>query len=172
LTILSGLPSAGFGTVLILRKAAELELTFSLAQVLCYAEQHRDYIMDEVVKAYHITLPAITQIIDRLEQKGFMARRNDPADRRVYTLDPRTEGKALVRELNTLQSEGLERVLARMSSPDRRHVLKGLEALGRAARGEGKELKGRAHRCRKSRGATAARLPLRTSAKPASQSRH
>jgi DNA-binding MarR family transcriptional regulator len=34
----------------------------------------------EVAKAYDVTLPAITQIVDRLEQKGFITRRNDPAD--------------------------------------------------------------------------------------------
>jgi DNA-binding MarR family transcriptional regulator len=149
LELLNALLGSTFRQIL-WRTAAELELTFSQAQVLFYAEQHPRCIMGEVAKAYDVTLPAITQIIDRLEQKGFIARRNDPADRRVYTLDLTTAGKALVRELHALQTEGLVRVLTKMSPRDRSHVLKGLEALVRAARGEGKDPKGRAHGCRES----------------------
>jgi DNA-binding MarR family transcriptional regulator len=115
------------------RKAAEVELTYAQAQVLFYVEQHPGSIMGEVAKAYDVTLSAVTQIVDRLEQKGFITRRHDPADRRVYPLDLTTEGKALVRELHALQIEGLEPVLAKMSARDRSHVLKGLEALVKAA---------------------------------------
>jgi DNA-binding MarR family transcriptional regulator len=62
------------------RKTAELELTYSQAQVLFYVEQHPGCIMGEVAKAYDVTCSAITQIVDRLEQKGFITRHNDPAD--------------------------------------------------------------------------------------------
>jgi len=90
--------------------------------------------MGDVAKAYDVTLSAITQIINRLEQKGFIARRGDPTDRRVYTLDLTPGGKALVRELHMLQIAALERVLTRMAAPDRERVLKGLEAFVKAAR--------------------------------------
>jgi DNA-binding MarR family transcriptional regulator len=82
------------------RKAAELELTCSQAQVLFYVEQHPGCIMGEVAKAYDVTLPASTQIADRLEQKGFITRRNDPADRHVSPLDLTAEGKILARDLH------------------------------------------------------------------------
>ena len=134
LELLNALLGSTFRQIL-WRKAAELELTYSQAQVLFYVESHPGCIMGEVAKAYDVTLPAITQIVDRLEQKGFVTRRSDPADRRVYPLDLTTEGKILVRELHTLQIEGLEPVLAKMSSRDRGHVLKGLEAFVRAAGG-------------------------------------
>jgi DNA-binding MarR family transcriptional regulator len=141
LELLNALLGSTFRQIL-WRKAADLELTFSQAQVLFYAEQHPGCIMGDVAKAYDVTLSAITQIINRLEQKGFITRRNAPADRRVYTLDLTPEGKTLVRELHTLQIEGLEHVLARMSPRDRRRVLKGLEAFVKAAKspaGEGGE---------------------------------
>jgi DNA-binding MarR family transcriptional regulator len=133
LELLNALLGSTFRQIL-WRKAAELELTFSQAQVLFYAEQHPGCIMGDVAKAYDVTLSAITQIINRLEQKGFIARRNAPADRRVYRLDLTPEGKVLVRELHTLQIEGLEHVLAQMSPRDRSRVLKGLEAFVKAAR--------------------------------------
>jgi len=130
------------------RKASELELTYSQAQVLFYIEQHPGCYMGEVAKAFDVTLPAITQIADRLEQKQFLSRGTAPADRRVYTLELTSEGKALVRELHTLQIEGLEAVLARMSARDRDRVIKGLEAFVKAAGGRPGEAKGKRRGCR------------------------
>ena len=106
--------------------------------------------MGEVAKAYDVTLPAITQIVDRREQKGFVTRRNDPADRRVSPLDLTAEGKILARELHALQIEGLEPVLAKMSARDRSHVLEGLEAFVKTAGGtQPQQLAGRRRGCHK-----------------------
>ena len=51
----------------------------------------------------------------------------------MYALELTAQGKALVRELHTMQTRGLEEVLARMSVDDRHRALKGLEALVEAA---------------------------------------
>jgi len=115
------------------RRAAELELTYAQSQVLFYVGQHPGCHMGEVAKAFAVTLPAITQIVDRLEQKRLLSRGSDPTDRRVYTLELSAEGKALAGELQTLQIDGLERVLARMSARDRARAIKGLEALVEAS---------------------------------------
>jgi DNA-binding MarR family transcriptional regulator len=115
------------------QKAAELELTYAQSQVLFYVGQHSGCHMGDVAKAFSVTLPAITQIVDRLEQKKFLARGTDPTDRRVYTLELTNEGKVLVGELETLQIGGLEEVLGRMAVRNRRRVIKGLEALVAAA---------------------------------------
>ena len=39
--------------------------------------------MGDVAKAFDVTLPAVTHIIDRLEQKQFVLRADHPGDRRV-----------------------------------------------------------------------------------------
>lgn len=120
---------------IIWRQAAELELTYSQAQVLYYVEQHPGCRMGKVAKAFGVTVSAITQIVDRLEQKKCLSRGTDPADRRVYTLDLTPAGKALVMELHALQIESLEVVLQRLSARDRARVTKGLEVLLAAASG-------------------------------------
>jgi DNA-binding MarR family transcriptional regulator len=130
--LLNALGSTTFRRLL-WQKAAELELTYAQSQVLFHVEQHPGCHMGEVAKAFGVTLAAITQIVDRLEQKKFVARGTEPGDRRVYTLELTVEGKALVGELATLRIEGLETVLARMSGRDRDRVIKGLEALVGAA---------------------------------------
>ena len=89
--------------------------------------------MGDVAKAFGVTLPAVTHIVDRLEEKQFLSRADDPGDRRVYILELTRTGRALVQELHGLQMRGVEGVLQRMSADDRQRVIKGLEALVDAA---------------------------------------
>ena len=133
LDLLNALGSTTFRQLL-WQRASELDLTYAQSQVLFHVGDHPACHMGDVAKAFGVTLPAVTHIIDRLEQKHFVVRGDHPADRRVYVLDLTRQGKALVQELHTMQMKSLEDVLARMSPEDRRRVLKGLEALVDAAR--------------------------------------
>jgi DNA-binding MarR family transcriptional regulator len=101
--------------------------------VLFRLAEHPGSHMGDVAKAFGVTLPAVTHIVDRLEEKGLVTRGDHPADRRVYVLDLTSAGKALVEELEAIRLRGMDRVLARMSAEDRRRVLTGLEALVDAA---------------------------------------
>src|SRR5499425_305026 len=118
---------------LLWQKASDLDLTYAQSQVLFRLAEHPGSHMGDVAKAFGVTLPAVTHIVDRLEEKGLVARGDHPADRRVYVLDLTRAGKALVEELEAIRRRGMERVLARMSADDRRRVLTGLEALVDAA---------------------------------------
>lgn len=89
--------------------------------------------MGDVAKAFGVTLPAVTHIVDRLEQKGFVVRGDDPADRRVYLLELTPQGRALADDLRAIQIQGVAQVLDRMSRRGRRQVLDGLQALVDAA---------------------------------------
>jgi DNA-binding MarR family transcriptional regulator len=89
--------------------------------------------MGDVAKAFGVSLPAVTHIIDRLEQKQFVVRGDHPADRRVYVLELTRQGKALVQELHSIQLRSLDPVLMRMRAADRQRVIRGLEALVDAA---------------------------------------
>src|SRR5438552_5172105 len=120
---------------LLWQKASDLDLTYAQSQVLFRLAEHPGSHMGDVAKAFGVTLPAVTHIVDRLEEKGLVARGDHPADRRVYVLDLTRAGRALVEELETIRLRGMERVLARMSADDRRQVLPGLEALVDAAAG-------------------------------------
>jgi DNA-binding MarR family transcriptional regulator len=111
------------------QRAAELDLTYAQGQVLFHVAAHPGCRMGDVGKAFAVTLPAVTHLVDRLEQKGFVTRADDPADRRAYVLDVTRAGGALVDELNAMRLRSLEAVLARMSAGDRTRVVRGLEAL-------------------------------------------
>jgi len=120
---------------LLWQKASDLDLTYAQSQVLFRLAEHPGSHMGDVAKAFGVTLPAVTHIVDRLEEKGLVTRGDYPADRRVYVLDLTRAGKTLVAELEAIRLRGMERVLARMSAADRRQVLTGLEALVDAAAG-------------------------------------
>ena len=132
LDLLNALGSTTFRQLL-WQRASELDLTYAQSQVLFYVGDHGGCHMNDVGKAFGVSLPAVTHIIDRLEQKQLVLRGDDPADRRVYVLEVTRQGKALVQELHALQMGGVEAVLARMTVADRRLVIKGLETLVDAA---------------------------------------
>ncbi|MGH7391110.1 MAG: MarR family winged helix-turn-helix transcriptional regulator [Candidatus Rokuibacteriota bacterium] len=132
LDLLNALGSTTFRQLL-WQRASELDLTYAQSQVLFHVADHPGCHMGEVAKAFGVTLPAVTHIIDRLEQKAFVVRGDHPADRRVYVLELTPQGRTLVQELHTMQMRGVEDVLARMAAEDRERVIKGLEALVDAA---------------------------------------
>jgi DNA-binding MarR family transcriptional regulator len=118
---------------LLWQKSSRLELTYAQSQVLFYVGEHPGCRMGDVAKAFAVTLPAVTHIVDRLEEKQLLARAGDPADRRVWVLELTRKGSDLAGELQRLRIRGLERVVARMTADDRRQVVEGLEALVEAA---------------------------------------
>src|SRR3989304_1237514 len=179
LDLLKALGSTTFRQLL-WQRASSLDLPYAQPRVLFYVSPPPECHMGAVAKAFGVTLPAVTHIIDRLEQKDFVVRGDDPADRQVYALELTAQGKALVRELHTMQTRGLEEVLTRMSADDRHRGLKGLEApveAGAGAVGGGgpapprrrrrrrpfpsawRPWSGRWSRCRWSRWATCRRTP-------------
>ena len=132
LDLLNALGSTTFRQLL-WQRASELDLTYAQSQVLFYVADHAGCHMGDVGKAFGVTLPAVTHIVDRLEEKAFLRRADDPVDRRAYVLELTRSGRALVQELHTLQMRGVEGVLKRMAVEDRQRVIKGLEALVDAA---------------------------------------
>ena len=132
LDLLNALGSTTFRQLL-WQRASELDLTYAQSQVLFRVADNAGCHMGDVAKAFGVTLPAVTHIVDRLEEKQFLSRADDPGDRRVYILELTRTGRALVQELHGLQMRGVEGVLQRMSADDRQRVIKGLEALVDAA---------------------------------------
>jgi DNA-binding MarR family transcriptional regulator len=130
--LLNALGSTTFRQLL-WQRASELDLTYAQSQVLFHVADHAACHMGDVAKAFGVTMPAVTHIVDRLEQKNLVVRGDHPGDRRVYLLEVTSQGRALVEELHAMQLRGVEQVLTRMSAEDRDRVVKGLEALVEAA---------------------------------------
>jgi len=136
LELLQAMVSSAFRPIL-WKRALELELTYAQAQVLFYVQRHPGCPLSAVARAYAVTRPAISQVVDRLAEKRFLVRQEDPRDRRAARLRLTREGDSLARELEDTQVSGLGAVLARLSADERRKLLAGLDALVSAAVREG-----------------------------------
>ncbi len=132
LELLNALGSTTFRQM-VWQRLSELDLTFAQSQVLFHVNDHPGCPMGDVAKAFGVTLPAVTHIVDRLEQKGFAARGAMPGDRRVTTLELTAAGRTLARELDSTRTRAMEAILARVSAAERRQILTGVEALVDAA---------------------------------------
>src|SRR5262249_7287492 len=115
------------------QRAAELDLTYAQDEAFVHVPAHPGARRDNAGKPPAAPLPAVTHLVDRLEQKGFVTRADDPVDRRAYVLEVTRAGATLVDELQAIRLRSLESVLARMSAGDRIRVVRGLEALGDAS---------------------------------------
>jgi len=132
LDLLNALGSTTFRQM-VWQRLSELDLTFAQSQVLFHVNDHPGCPMGDVAKAFGVTLPAVTHIVDKLEQKGFAARGAMPGDRRVAALELTAAGQTLARELHTTRTRAMEAILARVSPADRRRIVTGVEALVDAA---------------------------------------
>lgn len=132
LELLHATVSSAFRPIL-WKRAVELELTYAQAQVLFYVHRHAGCLVSAVARAYAVTLPAASQIVDRLADKRFLTRHHDPADRRVTRLRLTREGNALARELEAIQVAGLAAALGRLTPEARRKLIAGLDALAAVA---------------------------------------
>ena len=132
LELLNALGSTTFRQLL-WQKSAPLDLTYAQSQVLFYVGDNPGCHMGDVAKAFAVTLPAVTQTVDRLEQKQFVVRAADPADRRAFVLELTRRGAEVAAELQAVRMRGLERVVGRLSAAQRQQVISGLEALVDAA---------------------------------------
>jgi DNA-binding MarR family transcriptional regulator len=135
LDLLTTLLSSTFRQIL-WKKALELDLTYAQAQVLFQVARNPNALTTDVARTFGITLPAVTQVVDRLVAKKFLERRDNPRDRRQVLLAVTAAGDALVQELEQAQLDGLDTVLDRLESGERKEIIRGLERLVSAARGE------------------------------------
>jgi DNA-binding MarR family transcriptional regulator len=135
LDLLTALLSSTFRQIL-WKKALELDLTYAQAQVLFQVARNPNTLMTDVARTFGITLPAVTQVVDRLVAKKFLERRDNPRDRRQVLLAVTAAGDALVQELEQAQLDGLDTVLDRLENGERKEIIRGLERLVSAARGE------------------------------------
>lgn len=132
LELLHAMASSAFRPVL-WKRALELELTYAQAQVLFFVQRHPGCLMSQVARAYAVTLPAISQVVDRLVERRFVVRAENPRDRRGAGLRLTRSGDSLARELEATQVDGLATLLGRLSPDERRKLLAGLDALVSAA---------------------------------------
>lgn len=83
----------------------------------------------ELAREALLSSGAMTNRIDRLEQRGLVIRENDPADRRAVLVRLSPAGKALADEALGARLTAAREQLARLSSDEQRAIVAGLRKL-------------------------------------------
>jgi DNA-binding MarR family transcriptional regulator len=133
--LLTALLSSTFRQIL-WKQALELDLTYSQAQVLFHLERHPRALATDLARYFGITLPAVTQVVDRLVGKRLVERAENPKDRRQILLSLTRTGHQLARDLQAARMAGMSEVLQRIPPDERKELVRGIERLVAAARGE------------------------------------
>src|SRR5436309_15886527 len=108
--LLTTLLSSTFRQIL-WKQALELDLTYSQGQVLFHLARNQNSPMTDVARTFGITLPAVTQVVDRLDSKRFDDRTSSRRGSRQVRLTQAKAGQGLVRDLEASQVNRLADVL-------------------------------------------------------------
>jgi MarR family 2-MHQ and catechol resistance regulon transcriptional repressor len=80
-----------------------------------------------------LTSGSISIAIDRLEQKGLVERRDDPADRRARIVHLRPRGRKLIECAFDEHSRAMEHATSGLTKPERARAIRLLKKLGAKA---------------------------------------
>lgn len=84
---------------------SDVDLTLPQFTLLTQLVPSGSLSMSEVGLRIHISKPAVTSLVDRLENHQFLSRVKHPNDRRVYLLEIQPKGKKIVQKI---QAEALK----------------------------------------------------------------
>jgi DNA-binding MarR family transcriptional regulator len=98
---------------------APLGLTVSQARVLRIVADGPPLRMAELADRLDVVPRSATSMVDALEAAGFVARDNDPADRRSVRVRLTARGRRLVEQLHAARHHGAEELFAALGPRDR-----------------------------------------------------
>lgn len=76
--------------------------------------------MSQLAERLGVSLPNVTGIVDRMEERGFVERGRDPEDRRVVTVRATAGGHEAVEEIDQIRRHAMRSILARLT-PEQQH---------------------------------------------------
>lgn len=82
--------------------------------VLHLLETSEGVTISETATQLHLTLGSTSQLIDRLEQDGYVSRHDDDDDRRIKRIFLLEKGRTLVEEVRTIRIQSLQHQLGKL----------------------------------------------------------
>jgi DNA-binding MarR family transcriptional regulator len=91
-----------------------------------------DLPMSQLAEALDVSQASATGIVDRMEQRGLIARQGDPDDRRVTRVDLTDRGRQAIERLGAQRRDKLSRLLDELTDDELQAFLIGSRAMRRA----------------------------------------
>jgi DNA-binding MarR family transcriptional regulator len=111
-----------------------VDVTMSQAKCLYIASVRPGIGMSAMAEQLRVGLSAVSGLVDRLVEHGYLERREDPADRRQQQLSLTPAGERVVEHIRELNSEHLRTLLRGLSTAELEALREGIAALDRQAR--------------------------------------
>jgi DNA-binding MarR family transcriptional regulator len=112
----------------------EIDVTMSQAKVLYMVDLRPGINMSAVAAQLHVGLSAASGLVERLVEHGYLARREDPTDRRQHLLTLSPEGARVIGRVRELNVNQMNRMLLGLTSAELSALRTGVAALDREAR--------------------------------------
>jgi DNA-binding MarR family transcriptional regulator len=110
-----------------------VDLTMTQLRALMLVRLDGPYAIGELSRVLGVSQPSCSQLVDRLEERGLVARQDDPGDRRVTLVGVTRAGAELVDDLWHFREDLVEESLRMMDPTDVEALSLGLTALIAAA---------------------------------------
>ena len=104
------------------------EMTPSLAHGLQFVSQHGLCSVRDVARGLSMTLPAASQLVDRLVKKDWVTRSDNKDDRRLSEILLTETGRDLAEQIRSRRIARMSRILDRMDPDCRRTLVASLES--------------------------------------------
>ena len=104
-------------------------------QVLAILEMRDAIPMGHLAEELAVALPNATGLVNRMEERGLVVRRDDRSDRRVVLVELTAAGRRLIGEMESERRERMGRLLAELNPTQQDRLLESVKDLVGAARG-------------------------------------
>jgi len=104
-------------------------------QVLAVLEMHDTIPMGRLADELRVALPNATGLVNRMEERGLVARRDDPGDRRIVLVALTPDGRRLIGEMESERRERMGRLFGQLNPGQQDRLLQAVKDLVAAARG-------------------------------------
>ncbi|MCW5934949.1 MAG: MarR family transcriptional regulator [Fimbriimonadia bacterium] len=107
---------------------SESELTYAQMQALRYLRNHRRVMVGDMADGLGISYPSATNMVNRLEKKGWIERIPNPRDRRQVGIKITESGAQLVHQIDQERKHRFAAILTKMEPEERHAFINGLRA--------------------------------------------
>jgi len=102
------------------------DFTLSEMKALTAFRGDRDYTMGELSKNAQVTMPSMTEMIDKLEQKEMVERYRDERDRRVVKVRLTDKGKQLRKEFMQKRLQDMKEIFGKLNRNEQEDLIASL----------------------------------------------
>lgn len=107
----------------------EYGLTPAQVKVLLQLGVHRQMTVGEIAAAVTCSMPAASEVVDRLVDAGHLVRATDPADRRRVLVAATPDSERISAHLHEMREAQVRYALEQLAPEHRPHFIRSLEAL-------------------------------------------